>query len=348
MSSAIPRPSRRRKLLFALLAFGVFCAAGGILGEVVCRLLYPIHEHYERTEDPILFYRLAADVDCIEKDFIRSHTLDHMRGPTVHSRQKEAGVLRVAWIGDSACFGYGVDDDKTASAQLQQAADKTGLSVESLNFGVVGYNVRQALEVVRQRLPEYDGIDVVIYYQHNNDIINAPWAGLAPFIPSELYWTYERPGAKWKQWLKRSALVHRIKNHPLISGLKGAARRDDTPAPNADTVSLQCASLYSNDNRWGRQFYDDLADMARTAREQGSQFVLVLFPTQGLLNSAAHYNAQAQLKKWADELNIDFIDLTEDYRSADPTELYADPLHPGVEGQRIVSERVLQWLNHSQ
>lgn len=82
---------------------------------------------------------------------------DGYRGP-LRPKEKTPGVLRIATMGDSSTFGFGLCYPACYSAQLEELLKSRGVSCEVLDFGVIGYTVRQGFErytrVVRQYKPD--------------------------------------------------------------------------------------------------------------------------------------------------------------------------------------------------
>lgn len=317
---------------------------GSLIGaEFVYRAFISIGEHYELTGDPILFYRLTGPLYCLDAGAPRTQTEQRVRGLSIKSRECPPATSRVAWVGDSACFGCAVGDEETAPHLFQTMPSEVGTRWESINFGVPGYNVRQVREVVKQRCPEFRGLSAVVYYHHLNDIVNAPWAELAPFLPSDLYWKYERPGNTLVRWLKRSALVRSLGHTRLAATLLRPQRgeRDSNIGSTAiGGFTAQCVSLYANDTRHGVQFRDDLNAMADDARRQGADLVMVYFPIRELLGHALSDQIVSVLEKWCAAKGILFVDVSAEFLAANDDDLYVDDTHPGLTGQRIVARSV--------
>ena len=80
---------------------------------------------------------------------------------------KPAGLKRVAVLGDSTAFGWGVDQDKMWSAQLQGLL---GQGVEVLNFAVPGYSTDQELWLLEHEVVRYD-VDLVLLGVVLNDVL---------------------------------------------------------------------------------------------------------------------------------------------------------------------------------
>ncbi|MBK8180474.1 MAG: SGNH/GDSL hydrolase family protein [Planctomycetes bacterium] len=82
------------------------------------------------------------------------------RGPS-RDRARAPGTLRIATLGDSSTFGYGVPYKDTYSARLEAELSSAGLAAEVLDFGVVGYTLLQGIERYVARVREWQP-DVVV------------------------------------------------------------------------------------------------------------------------------------------------------------------------------------------
>ncbi len=325
-------------------------------GEIYFRLWCPIDEAgwFELTDDPVLFYRLAPNLSGEHEGHRRTQTSQRLRGPWVFEERPPPGVRRVLWVGDSACFGTGCDDTQTAPYLFHQIATDSGLAVESINLAVVGYNVRQLRDLLAHRSTEFRGADAVIYYHHENDIVNAPWAALAPRLPGKLYWEYEAPQSLVKKLAKRSAVVRRLWNTDLFVHLRGAdesgtnaavirrALADRSITLPADPFTRTCVSLYDDANAYGCRFRDELYTMADRAASINARFIMVYWPSRTLLHHEELIHLRSTISSWCDEKGILFVDVTDAFLSAEAVDLYADTIHPGPEGQHIIAEAVFQ------
>ncbi len=109
-----------------------------------------------------------------QADFIVTTNADGLR--TSVPRERRAGVARVAVMGDSTTFGWGVDDGGTVADGVQQALDADGgPAVEVLNAGQPGYTTTQMAAffdaVVRHYRPDL----VVVFlplHDHNRVLVS--------------------------------------------------------------------------------------------------------------------------------------------------------------------------------
>lgn len=351
--------SRRRKILYTCLV----CAAGAsaifALGEFYIRRFSPLDDAgwYDEAGDPVLFYRLRANVAGDDHGRRRTQTAQRLRGPGPAYEQDAAeGVWRVLWIGDSACFGSGCDDDQTAPKVFDELATRRGVAVESINLAVVGYNVRQVREVLAQRAQEFRGARTVVYYHHENDVVNAPWAQLAPRLPADLYWDYEPPQPFVKKLIKRSAVVRRLWNTDLAVRLRGggeygidaatvrAALPDRSVTLPIHGFTRKCVELYDDGNEYGRRFREELRRMAELSSARGAGLVFVYWPSRTLLHHVELDTLRRTLRQWCLAEGVVFIDVTEAFLADSSADLYVDSIHPGPAGQRLIARAVLDAI----
>ena len=156
----------RRKLAFAAIAFGISLAAAALLGEAAVRLLLSWKTRGDLGEaaraairdpnqdlkfidlihpvaNPNLVYRLRPGTrGRFLGQPVEVNSLG-MRGPEPLAPEAGGRVVRVVGLGDSHTFGWGVANDETYLAQLRRALGAVaapGVKIETLNFGVPGYN----------------------------------------------------------------------------------------------------------------------------------------------------------------------------------------------------------------
>lgn len=140
--------------------------------EAGVRLLVPssyfaaLGNVYRTSPDPEISYTFAPNQHTIAYGVDLDTNSLGFRGPE-WAQPKPPGLFRIALIGDSHTFGYAVPFPLSFGEQL--ARELAGeRRVESLNFGVVGYNSSQELAVFRRfALPLQP--DLVVIVPCNND-----------------------------------------------------------------------------------------------------------------------------------------------------------------------------------
>jgi lysophospholipase L1-like esterase len=104
---------------------------------------------------------------------------DGLRGARDYPRHKPSGVARVAVVGDSFVFGFGVNDGEVVSAALENLLNGSAAARdwEVLNFGVSGFGQSEELVLYQKKITSYSPDWVVLFYC-DNDIGNNAVSGL--------------------------------------------------------------------------------------------------------------------------------------------------------------------------
>ncbi|MGH9381320.1 MAG: SGNH/GDSL hydrolase family protein [Thermoanaerobaculia bacterium] len=93
-----------------------------------------------------------------------------LRGPAV-KRRKPSGVIRVAGLGDSHMFGWGMPDEACYMAILQRELDaqaRPGVRFEVLNFGTPGYNTAMEAAIFEHKALAFAPDFVVLHFVGND------------------------------------------------------------------------------------------------------------------------------------------------------------------------------------
>lgn len=88
-----------------------------------------------------------------------------------YGKEKPPGIYRIAGLGDSVMFGWGVDEEETFLNLIERWLNGdagTGRKYEVLNFAVPGYNTAIETAVFEERVLPWDP-DLVIIHFVNND-----------------------------------------------------------------------------------------------------------------------------------------------------------------------------------
>ena len=167
------RPSLRVRVavvaasvLFALLVFEVFLRLVGYTYPVFYQpdeargySLWPGAEGRYRREG-------AAHVS-INSDGLRDRE---------HAKQKPAGTLRIAVVGDSYAEAFQVEREQAfwsvSEQRLRECPALAGREVEVINFGVSGYGTAQELLTLREKVRGYSPDVVLLAVTTNNDVLD--------------------------------------------------------------------------------------------------------------------------------------------------------------------------------
>lgn len=138
--------------------------------EAAVRMLRPFplyrieHQWVRLSEDPDLGYELNPALP--------DHNADGMRDRSF-PRAKPEGVTRIAAIGDSTTYGFGVRSEESWPKQLEdslasQHRNLCARRFEVLNFGVPGYSIAQEQVVLEHRALRFDPDFVVLVLSLND------------------------------------------------------------------------------------------------------------------------------------------------------------------------------------
>jgi lysophospholipase L1-like esterase len=139
-----------------------------------------------RSSNPKIVYELKSNISGLFLNQpLRTNSLG-MRGPE-YSLEKNPQIIRIALIGDSIAFGWGVKEEERYSTVLEKLlSEKWGKQVEILNFGVPGYNTMIEAELVEQKVATFNPDMLILHFVNNDD--GAPYFMSRP----ESFWTIKK------------------------------------------------------------------------------------------------------------------------------------------------------------
>ncbi len=257
-----------------------------------------------------------------------------MRGPEV-ALERRPGSLRIACLGDSHTFGYGVDEGESWPDVLRarvQAAAPIGSDV--LNFGVHASDTeQQAAQLELRVLPYAPDIVLIGYYLNDTALQGIPLEQVLE--PSLLVRLAHPRGPDWMRWLRaRSRLVdlaadsvHRRSSFAFYARSRSAGYAPDHPG-------------------W-RRVQSALCSAQALAEEHGFRLGLVLIPFfvrhGDRLGSHAAFEV---VKAFCRQQGIEHLDLEPHFAGLDVDALrvHTQDLHATADAHARIGTAVADWL----
>lgn len=265
-----------------------------------------------------------------------------------HQRAKPPATFRVAVLGDSLSFGYGVALEATFARQLEARLASVGgvPRYEVLNLGVSGYNPFTEGELLREVGLAY-APDLVLVQFCVNDL-NDPTMHFDTStmlalgtIPAEAFPdpTQRARGAvqatgvgprvcRWSRLCE--LLVEALGPGPEGAALVAALAPHEDPSP--------------DEMAWLERQY---ARMASATRARGGELVVVVFPYATQLAADAPVALQEKLAQLGARAGLQVIDLLPAFRSAAaaaPEPLFLDLWHPTARGHQVAADEIFRAL----
>jgi hypothetical protein len=330
--------------LATLAALGAIELALRALGGGPVESLAGLHEL--RPDRPWLYgLRPGARARVAGIDFEVSR--DGLRDRS-YARAKPPGVFRIAVLGDSVAFGWGVALEETFPKRLEARLNgRAAGRYEVLNFGVPGYNPYTEAKLPAGVAMGY-APDVVLVQFCSNDLNDptlffsrATATTLGPLVPDA---AFPDPAA-------RAAPFH---PPPLLercpSSLRLCRLVQRAALPRADAVDpAERTRAWAISDRpapaslaWLRDRY---AEMAAVAEEGGARLVVVLFPDDRQLTGRVSRALERRLSRLDRERRWLTIDLAAPFRrQGSPRTLLLDVWHPTAAGHDLAAAVIVERL----
>lgn len=160
-----------------------------LFSEIAIRIFFQYEINKERLEmglrgnegakklvrpspDPEIFYELIPDLNT---SFLDKSIRTNAEGLRVGASNEDKNLpddkkIRIAGIGDSTMFGWGVEQEDTYLHMLEESLNNsnTGHKFQSFNFAVPGYNSEQEFAVLCKKALKMKPHILMLHYDHND------------------------------------------------------------------------------------------------------------------------------------------------------------------------------------
>lgn len=264
-------------------------------------------------------------------------------------REKEEGVYRIAVLGDSVAFGYGVAVEDGFVARLEALLGESK-RVEVLNFAVSGFNPYNEAELFRGVVRDFEP-DLTLVQFCVNDLndprfhFGASTVQRLGDLPVEAFPNAERArDVPWEVSPLAAACDRSNLCRALLGNLLGPARDPEDGADFREAFEVRAGPGFSTEFEWLRARYRDIAG---AAADVGSDFGVIVFPAASEIAADPDaVSAGARISSMGDEEGWEVVDLLPAYRATaqDVQTLFIDVWHPTALGHEVAAEEIARSL----
>ena len=293
--------------------------------------------------DPLLFWRVRPSLDRVIWDYTMVSTNEQGLRHAGPIGTKREGSRRIVTLGDSVTFGYRIpvvfpgepeDYDPTAlpyplAMERDLRAANPDRDIEVVNLAVPGYTSHQGLAWLRRDIGKLDP-DLVIACFGWNDV-NLRAATDREMMKTDWYHTALRRIGSASQVISHIVSWRRKRQPPINAQFAGPALR----VPIEDYV-------------------ENLLEIAKLAKTHGASVVVIGPVYRGFDDNPEESERMTSQRDalWTamQEAEIPYLEIPEltEHNRAGNLWLFGEPVHPNVQGHRIMEVRLLEFLSRQE
>lgn len=245
-------------------------------------------------------------------------------------QQKPAAVRRIAFVGDSFTYGWGIKDpaDRFTDLLQRQINSQGKLKAQIMNVAKPGWDAGDEIQPVTDLVQSF-GVDEIVLCHVPNDIER--------LLPTSSDFNPIRP--------PHPAIIN-LDSSPLLDYLY---RRIYLPrVPTVRGYHDWLADGYADPAIWNRQ-QERLTRIIEIAREDDVTLRVVLIPF--LRTQGAKFDQRAihqRLREFFESNGVPVIDLLATLESRPSKELVVSAIdaHPNETAHRLIAEEIWRWWQH--
>lgn len=179
--------NKARTVLFSLIAVLISLVVSLAAAELILRVKNTAGMNYDiemwkyantlkrPSDDPLLGHEHRSNASAhLQNVDIRTNEYGLRGGPL---KPLQPGERRILFLGSSITLGWGVPENETMTALIEEKFRKDGVEVQVLNGGIGNYNTARYAELFLTRLTKLEPTDIVINYFINDAEILPPGGG---------------------------------------------------------------------------------------------------------------------------------------------------------------------------
>lgn len=226
------------------------------------------------------------------------------------------GGRRILFLGGSITLGWGVPEQDTVTARLEQKFTENGEQAQVLNAGVGNYNALRYVRNFLMNLKELEPTDIVVeYFLRDAEALDSGGGNIL---------------------LRNSQLAVTVwaALHNVLGASGEAALRD------------HYKTVYDPAHPGFQAMKRELSKLAEYARERNIRLYFAMMPDVHNLTDYPFRAIHDQMRQAANELGFSYVDLLPEFENLKPAEVWAMPgdPHPNALGHRIMADQIYPVL----
>jgi hypothetical protein len=234
------------------------------------------------------------------------------------SEKADPGVARIAFVGDSTTFGWGVAEEDTFAHQVVAALSAAGRKVDGFNLGVGNYNTAQELALFRDAGARMKP-DIIVLSYFINDA-----------EPMPHYATTD--------WLDEHSAAWVVLRYRLDSLARQFGQSPDW--------KHYYRNLYEPDSAGWAATQKALSGFSEAARDLDARLVVFHIPELRELKPYPFDDVTAKVRNAVESRGVTFIDLLPSVEGEDPASLWVtvpDP-HPNAKAATAFTRQMIPTI----
>jgi len=264
-----------------------------------------------RSQNPALGHVHLKDRSAVLESVNISTNEWGLRGPPLNGTGGAA--RRILFLGGSITLGWGVPEDETVSARVEQGLKARGESVEVLNGGIGNYNAQRYVERFFVELKNLNPTDIVVQYFLRD---------AEELEPGRDNWILRNSQLAVTTWIALNRLFGETGEASLLDHYR---------------------AVYREDGIGYRNMRDELRKLADYAKANHIRIYLAMTPDVHNLTQYQFGFVHERMKSLAAELGYNYIDLLPAFGKLTPEEVWAMPgdPHPNSLGHKLMADAII-------
>ena len=366
MIAVRPKLTRRYRLLPKLALLLASMLVGLLMCEGAARLLFAAPPYPWRepqilyAADPELgFFHIPNQQGWIEDGRVTINSIG-FRGREL-IEPKPANTFRVVVLGDSLTLGWGVQDDETYCARLEQKIQReipAGKVCEIVNCGVGAYDTRREVALFKRFAPLLEP-DLILLGFYINDVVVPPSRDDRGSTPADgstqILTTDNRPQRILRMSTRKASWLHRTLRHSRVAYLAGHGlqRLRSRGEFGGKMFATELAVLDGDQSPQITDAWEsveaDLSDLASLGKTYRVPVGIVALPCrEQVTNDHPNARYQSQLAEIGNRLGFFVIDplpsFLEQRRRVEKLFIPYDRHHPTAMGHDLIADSICSYL----